>query len=121
MITANVIHRTYPVKKGGMEATGVVIDVDRRQYLVTSSALWECPGDFEIFVGGDQFGWESHAVNLVGESHDMAVLAPQHLLARDDLILPITSAGLVYGQSVWYLGYHLEHQLKSGTWAAKGE
>ena len=105
MITAQVIHRTYPVKKGDREATGVVIDVEGRQYILTSSRLWESPGDFEIFIGGDQFGWSHIPVDFVGGRQDVCVLAPSKLLARNDLTLPITSGGLVYGQSVWYLGF----------------
>ncbi len=105
MIQRQVIQRTHPLKKGSTEATSIVVDVDLKQYLLTSNEMNLFQGELEIFTGGDRFGWEVLEVNLVGSNDGLCVLAASKLLAQPDRALEMTSIGVDWGQVVYYAGF----------------
>lgn len=107
MITSNVIHRTFRIKCGDSVGTAFTLDIESKQYLVTARHVVEGieSGD-HIDISYDK-RWKNIAVKVVGMSDketDVAVLScpmqlsPSHPLDAD-------SAGLVYGQQVYFLGF----------------
>ena len=108
MITANLIHRTFRIKCGESVGTGFTIDVDGRQYLVTAKHVIQ---GFTSEPGIEVFGnnaWTPVASTLVGhggENVDISVLAPVEALSPPNLPVSASSAGVVYGQDMYFLGF----------------
>lgn len=108
MITANVIHRVFFLKRNTSIATGFTIDHDNRQYLITAKHFLPETrevGELEINSNGK---WISLEVELVGGAEgegDIVVLAASKVLSPPSLELPATSQGLFYGQGVYFLGF----------------
>ena len=107
-VTSNVLQRTFQFAFGeSLFGTCFTIDYDNRQYIVTARHIVEPITDAAtIRIKHEKF-WKECPVNLVGHGEgevDISVLAariqvsPQHPL-------PPTSAGLVLGQDVYFLGF----------------
>ena len=105
MITANVIQRTFFVKIGSSLGTAFTIDHDGKQYLVTARhVVGSAVQSIEVFHNRR---WESLGVTPVGIGQgavDVAVFAPNIILSPPHP-LEATSAGLIYGQPVSFLGF----------------
>ena len=107
MITSNVIHRTLQISRAPFQGTAFTIDRGGRQYLVTARHVVEGIASGEsIFVVSEK---ESKPVKIqvvgVGEGKvDVAVLACQQQLSPTHPLEP-TSAGLIYGQQAYFLGF----------------
>lgn len=107
MITSNVIHRTFQIKFGDSSGTAFTIDHQRKQYLVTARHM------VDGIKSGDNLGitfagpGEYAPVNVVGLGEgevDVAVLACSFQLSPVHS-LPSSYDGIVYGQSVYFLGF----------------
>ena len=107
MITTNVIQRTFHIRCGKRSGTAFAIDRGGKQYLATALHVVEGinSGD-EIAIFRDK-QWKKSLVDVVGLGQndvDVAVLscpirlAPPHPMEAH-------SAGLIYGQSIYFLGF----------------
>lgn len=107
MITTNVTFRTFHIRFGDSTGTAFTIDHESRQYLVTAGHVVKgiCSGDaIQIFVDN---AWKHLVVVVVGwgeDGADVAVLASSVQLSPTFPLLP-SSAGLLVGQQVFFLGY----------------
>ena len=107
MVTANVLHRTFPLRWHHSYGTAFTIDYKEKQYLITARHVVEGirTGDsIEIFHGES---WKLLQIRLVGlgeGSADVAVLESPIRLSPP-LALPASSKGLVLAQQVYFLGY----------------
>ena len=108
MITANFIHRTFRIRRGSSIGTAFTIDVDQRQYVVTARHVvegFDDKSDVGVFGNGD---WTEIAMSLVGHGDgetDVSVLAPENPLSPPELPIHASSAGMTYGQEVYFLGF----------------
>ena len=107
MITTNVIQRTFQLRFGGGTGTCFTVDHKGRQYLVTAKHCIEglADGDtIELFRDDE---WKRMPVSLVGHGQgdvDISVVAPPQQLSPVHP-LPATTAHMVYGQDVFFLGF----------------
>ena len=106
MITSNVINRVFHIKYDDGTGTAFTIDVNERQYLITAKHVIEgFPNKpLEIYHEGQ---WKNIDCNLVGHGQgniDVSVLAPS-LQLSPNYNLPATSGNIVYGQTVFFLGF----------------
>ncbi len=110
MITANVFQRIFFIRYGSQTGTAFTVDQEGRQYLVSARHL--CPdlegtGHIEVCREGV---WEPISVTVVGAgrpgelAEDVIVLATPRQLSPS-LPMPATSAGLIWGQQVYFLGF----------------
>lgn len=108
MITANVFQRVFYIQYGASLGTCFVLDWKDRQYLVTARhVVASLQGSAEITIL-HQGVWKSLQVTLVGHgenSVDISVLAPSIQLGREDLPLPASTEGIVFGQDLYFLGF----------------
>jgi Trypsin-like peptidase domain len=120
MIVANVIQRVFWIRYASATGTMFSIDVDGRQYLVTAQHVIEgAAGTFEIemFHDGE---WKFFIVELVGHSPtgDVSVMTARLQVNARALAVEPSSAGLAYGQDVYFLGFplglHGETQINNG-------
>ena len=107
VVTANVLHRTFPIKWHRSRGTAFTIDYKEGQYLITAKHIVEGiqTGD-SIEILHDQ-RWKTLSVKLVGAgegSTDVAVLESPIRLSPP-LVLPVSSKGLMLSQQVYFLGY----------------
>lgn len=108
MITANFIQRTFRIKCGSSVGTGFTIDVDGKQYLITAKHVVEGFGTttpIEVFGSGV---WTVVDANLVahGDNNcDVTVIAPMAVMSPPNIPVVPSSAGLTYGQDVYFLGF----------------
>ena len=107
MITRDIIQRTFHVRHGTASGTAFVIDRDDRQYLITARHVVPdiAPRSaIEIFHDRQ---WKTIQIEVVGAGAgqaDVAVLAcPLRLVPPH--VLEASSAGLMYGQQVYFLGF----------------
>ena len=107
MITSNVIYRVFHVRFGSASGTAFAIDRNNRQYLITARhVVQEVTSGNHISIFHDRI-WKTIQVTVVGVGSgqsDVAVLACPIRLAPA-YPLEATSAGLAYGQHVYFLGY----------------
>jgi S1-C subfamily serine protease len=107
MITTNVIQRTFQLRFEDSIGTCFTVDHDRKQYIVTAKHCIEglADGDIiEIFRGGE---WKRLPVSLVGhgpDDVDVSVVSPPQQISPVHP-LPATTAHMVYGQDVFFLGF----------------
>ena len=110
MITANVLRRVFHFRHEEEPGTCFSIDVDGKQYLISADHLvnnLHGTGTVKIFHNGQ---WKSTDVRRVGyceDGVDIAVLAPTILLTHPSLTLEPSMGNLIYGQDVFFLGFHL--------------
>jgi S1-C subfamily serine protease len=105
MITSNVISRVFHLKFGDSLGTCFTIDIGENQYIITAKHVVNTlkTGDkIELFYKGV---WTKFNVRLIGHCNDADV----SVFVIDILILghplPATSAGMNYGQDVYFLGF----------------
>ena len=107
MVTANVIHRTFHILRATSRGTAFTLDRGGRQYLVTARHVVEgiVSGESISILHGER--WDTVYIEVVGIGKgdvDVAVLScPQQLSPMHPL--EPTSAGLVYGQQAYFLGF----------------
>jgi hypothetical protein len=107
MITTNVIQRTFQLRFKDCTGTCFTVDLDGKQYLVTAKHCIEGLSDgdtIEVFHGDE---WRRLSVSLVGhgpQDVDVSVVALHQQLSPVHP-LPPTTAHLVYGQDVFFLGF----------------
>jgi S1-C subfamily serine protease len=87
--------------------TGFTIDVDGKQYLVTAKHVVQNfePTGIEVFGNG---AWANVPANLVAHGRgeiDVSVIAPMAAMSPAGLPIDVSSAGVVYGQDVYFLGF----------------
>lgn len=107
MIPNDVCGRVLLLGAGAKTATGFIIEVERRQYLVTArhfarSVSKQTP----LSVLFDE-KWQDLGGTLVGHAPgeiDISVLALKDITANPDLKLNPNQA-ILYGQDVYFLGY----------------
>ena len=107
MITANVIHRTFFIRYGDLSGTALAIDRDHRQYLVTARHVVAGIATGEVLHVYHERQWKEVTVQVVGLGAgdvDVAVLALPIQIAPP-LPLEPSSAGLAFGQAVYFLGF----------------
>ena len=107
MITSNFIHRTFRIKCGNSVGTGFTIDIANRQSLITAKHVIQSFGSTaELEIFGNE-AWSSVPANLVAHHPDVdiSVIAPSQPLSPPNLPLTASSAGLTYGQDVYFLGF----------------
>ena len=107
MITKEVIQRTLQISRGNSQATAFTVDRGGKQYIVTARHAVEgiASGERIFVVHEKQRKPVEIQVVGVGEGEvDVAVLACQQQLSPTYPLAP-TSAGLVYGQQVYFLGF----------------
>ncbi len=111
MITSNVIHRTFWLKRANSNSifTGFTIDVDDRQYLCTAKHCVP-DADSESFSHIEIFRykrWNQLEVKLIGfgsKGSDICVLGTNEILSPQLPMLP-TSVGIAFGQDAYFLGF----------------
>ena len=107
MVTANIIQRTFKIECGNHLGTCFTIDVDNRQYIVTAKHLVkEITGQHTIKLMHER-RWKNLAIELIGHCEgkvDISVLAPE-LQISPSHPLPATTAGIILGQDVYFLGF----------------
>ena len=107
MITTNVLYRIFKVRtEPDRNGTAFTVDYENRQYLVTAKHLVEglaAPYAVGLFLDNE---WRRLDLELTGMSPDadVAVFRPA-LRLSPNFPMPPTSAGLMYGQDVYFLGY----------------
>jgi S1-C subfamily serine protease len=88
--------------------TGFTVDVDGKQYLVTAKHVVQSFGPdagLEVFGNG---AWASVPAVLVAHGRgeiDVSVIAPTETISPADLPIDASSAGVIYGQDVYFLGF----------------
>jgi S1-C subfamily serine protease len=107
MITANVLQRIFHIEVGNSTGTCFTIDVDNKQYIVTAKHLVEnisAQSTVDMFYDEQ---WKKIDITLIGHGQndiDISVLSTDFQLSPT-LPLPPTSAGIIYGQDVYFLGF----------------
>ena len=106
MITNNVIYRVLKIRLGPITGTAFTIEHNGKQYLITAKHLVEplgYPSSIEVYF---QDSWLPLSMSLIGASDkaDIAVLASATQLSVT-FAFPATSAGLMYGQDVYFVGF----------------
>lgn len=108
MITANVIHRVFRIKYGKATGTAFTVDVDGKQYLVTARHIVDdVSGNATLGILSNT-EWIPLPTQLVGHADgetDITVLAANLRLTPPNLPMEASSAGLTYGQDVFFLGF----------------
>ena len=106
MVTANVIERVLHV--GTPDGTGTAFVVERagKSYIVTAAHVLRGIADNLLFRYQEQ--WHDLPIRVIGldAEADVVVLAYRDVLSAE-AFHPVTlsTAGLVYGQTVYFLGY----------------
>ena len=107
MITSNVIHRTFHIRYGNITGTGFAIERCNRQYLITAQHVVEGITSGRSIEVLHERQWKTLPIQVIGigvDPVDVAVLAcPVRLAPAHPLVA--STAGLAYGQQVFFLGY----------------
>lgn len=107
MITTNAIQRTFHIRVGDSTGTCFTIDVENKQYLVTAKhVVCDLKGTTTLEVFHEE-QWKNINVTVVGHCEDeidISVLTPEIQLSPVFPLEP-TSAGIGYGQDVYFLGF----------------
>ena len=104
-VTTNVLLRVFPLRIGSRFGTGFTIEIDHRQYIVTTKHILAGGLPNAIEVELDE--WTTVPVKLVGigrDEQDVLVLATNRQISE---VFPVDEGtdGLMLGQSVRFLGY----------------
>jgi Trypsin-like peptidase domain len=107
LITTNVIQRTFHIQVGDSIGTCFTVDVNGNQYLVTAKhVVKDLNGTCNIRIFHEN-QWKDIQVTVVGHCEgdiDISVLTAQLQLSPAYPLEP-TSAGMIYGQDVYFLGF----------------
>lgn len=107
MVTTNVIQRTFKIRKGESTGTAFTIDRNGRQYLITARHVVDGIMSGEALQVWHQERWKTLDIHVVGVGEgeaDVAVVAPA-LQMSPVYALEANSAGMVYGQQAYILGF----------------
>lgn len=107
MIPSDVLGRVFCLRIGVSAATGFAIDVDRRQYLVTSRqfAASASPRTPLLILIENQ--WYNLGGTVIGHAPgevDISVFVLNGVVAKSEMALD-PDQELLYGQEVYFLGY----------------
>lgn len=108
MIVFNALSRTFHLQLKNQVATGFVIDVEEKQYLVTAKHFVSEVTDSVVLELLHDGSWKKVPAKLVGHAPDeidITVLALPYLLATSDLILKPDMGDLILGQEAFFLGF----------------
>lgn len=108
MITFNALSRTFHLRLGDQAATGFLIDVEAKQYLVTAKHFVPEVTDVIVFEVLHDRSWKKIPARLVGHAPgeiDITVLALPKPLVASDYILTPDMGGIVLGQEAFFLGF----------------
>ncbi len=107
MITTNAIQRTFHIRVGDSTGTCFTVDVDNKQYIITAKhVVCDLEGTTAIKVFHEN-QWKNIDVTVVGHCDgeiDVSVLSANIQVSPTYPLEP-TSAGMVYGQDVYFLGF----------------
>lgn len=107
MIISDVLSRVFRVKYGANQGTMFTIDHEGKQYLVSVKHIFEsAEGTFDLEIFHDN-RWKPLTVTLTGHSADgdVSVFSAPVPLTSSKLNAEPSSAELVYGQDVFFLGF----------------
>ena len=106
MITSNIYNRVFFIRAAEY-GTAFAIDVDGKQYLVSAAHVVGSTEGLNEIQFLHENSWRALPVRFVGASRgevDVAVLVPSVRLAPPFPLEP-TSADMVLGQDVYFVGY----------------
>jgi len=110
MITSNVYTRTFFIRFGTSTGTAFTIDLEKKQYLVTARHVCAGIRDGDSIAIFHDERWKDAPAKIVGlgaenrVDTDVAVLALKKQISPS-FSMPATSADLVWGQDVYFLGF----------------
>lgn len=105
MISANIFHRVLHLADGDYTATGTIVHVEGREYLVTARHFAELlKQKIEIYYNGS---WTPVSFSLIGHSvdADVSVLALVAPIVPEALVLEMKTSGMAYGEDVYFMGF----------------
>jgi hypothetical protein len=107
MIPSDVLARVFCLRIGVSAATGFAVDVDGRQYLVTSRkfAMGASPRVPLLILIENQ--WYNLGGTVIGHAPgevDISVFVLNGVVAKSELAL-VPDQELLYGQEVYFIGY----------------
>ena len=108
MITFNALSRTFQLRLGDQTATGFLIDVEAKQYLVTAKHFVPEVTDLVVLDLLHDGSWKKVPAQLVGHAPgeiDITVLALPKLLVTKEYVLKPDMGGIILGQEVFFLGF----------------
>lgn len=106
-VRTNIIQRTFHIRYNGQSGTCFTLDLDQRRYLITARHIVENINDRDIVEISHGGSWIPIDVALVGHGNgnvDTTVLAPQVRFGANHA-LNATTAGLLYAEEVYFLGF----------------
>ena len=104
MITANVWERVVRIQCGAAIGTGFTLDYEGSQYLVTARHVVDGPHPPEVRVRGNPIPVDLSRLTISVVEADVAVFRVNHPIT-EDLSLPATMDGIVFGQDCYFLGF----------------
>lgn len=108
MISFNALSRTFHLRLRDQSATGFLIDVEAKQYLVTAKHFIPEVTDAVVLELLHDGGWNRIPARLVGHAPgeiDITVLALPKPLVTSDYTLKPDMGGIVLGQEAFFLGF----------------
>jgi len=108
MISTNALSRTFHLRNNAQTATGFLIDVESKQYLVTAKHFVPEVEDIAILELLHDGSWKKIPVTLVGHGEgeiDITVLSLPRALVAKDYVLKPDMGGIVLGQEAFFLGF----------------
>lgn len=108
MITTNALSRTFHLRYGGQTATGFLVDIESRQYLVTAKHFVPDVTNTVVLELFHDSKWKQVPAQLVGHGEgevDISVLALGQLMVAADCTLKPDMANIVLGQEAFFLGF----------------
>lgn len=107
MIPADLLARVFCLRIGVMAATGFAIDVDRRQYLVTSREFAQRlsqKSPLLILLDNQWYNLDAIVIGHAPGEVDISVIALNGLVAKTSLELE-PDQEVIYGQDVYFIGF----------------
>lgn len=115
MIPSNVMNRVIHIGSGDHQATGTMIHVDDREYLVTARHFADTITDrIDISHNGT---WIENEVRLIGhsDSYDISVISLNYAIIPKDLHVNLTLEGMMYSEDVYFLGFPFGMSCRGGA------
>ena len=106
-VTTSILQRTFRIRYRGGTGTCFTIDVGGKRYLITAKHVVNSIRDDETVDISHNGDWLPVRVRLVGHGAgdiDVTVLAPQVMFGAAHR-LKHTTAGLVLGEDIYFLGF----------------